>query len=380
MENIINYEELDLSKFSTEELKQILTKENINKSLANTQQMNKKILINSLYGALGSDYFRFYDVTNAEAVTSFGQLAIKWVQNALNVYLNKVNRTDNVDYIVYTDTDSVYVDLEQFMNIANKNMNHEGEKLVDFMSLLCEKITESVINVCYANLKEYMNNIENHMEMDREVVSIDGGLFVAKKRYALSVNDNEGVRYEDPKLKLIGIETQRSSTPKAVTVALKNSIKAIITQGEPALQKVVKDFEDDFRTLDISLICGASTANNIFIHGDDDLKPNKGCPGHVKGALAYNRFIKNNDLSVAPINDGEKINIVSLKMPNPFGEKVFGWPAGAEIDPAFGDITKYIDYNALFEDKFMKPINSMCESIDNMAPIKKQTLASFFGG
>jgi len=172
VENIINYEELDLSKFSTEELKQILTKENINKSLANTQQMNKKILINSLYGALGSDYFRFYDVTNAEAVTSFGQLAIKWVQNALNVYLNKVNRTDNVDYIVYIDTDSVYVDLEQFMNIANKNMNHEGEKLVDFMSLLCEKITESVINVCYANLKEYMNNIENHMEMDREVISL----------------------------------------------------------------------------------------------------------------------------------------------------------------------------------------------------------------
>lgn len=274
---------------------------------------------------------------------------------------------------------SIYVDLEQFMSLANKKMNYEGEQLIDFMSTLCEKVTESVINTCYAKLQLFMNNFSNNMKMDREVISIDGGFFIAKKRYVLSVDDNEGVRYSPSKLKKVGIETQRSSTPKAVSSALSDSIKAIIQKGESDLQDIVKSFEDDFSKLDISMICGTSTANNIFVHGDTDIKPRKGCPGHIKGALAYNRFIQEKGLSVAPINDGEKINIVSLKEPNPYGEKVFGWPAGAEIDPAFGDITKFIDYNLLYEEKFMKPLNSMCNALENINPVKKNSLASFFG-
>jgi len=375
----VNYEEVDLSTYSVEELREKLEEEKIRMSIANTDQLNRKILINSLYGALGSEYFRFYSVDNAEAVTSFGQLAIKWVESAMNIYLNKVNKTENVDYICYIDTDSIYVDFDKFMSIANVKTKHEGEKLVDYMSMLCEKITESVINTCYQKLQVYMNNVDNHMNMDREVISIDGGFFTAKKRYALSVNDNEGVRYEVPKLKLIGIETQRSSTPKAVTTALTDSISAIIMKGESDLQNVVSKFEDGFSELDISMICGTSTANNIFVHGDEDIKPKRGCPGHIKGALAYNRYIKNKNLSVEPINDGEKINIVTLKIPNPYGEKVFAWPAGSEIDLSFGDVTEYIDYNVLFQDKFMKPLNGICDSLSNMSPIKKRTLSSFFG-
>jgi hypothetical protein len=150
-------------------------------------------------------------------------------------------------------------------------------------------------------------------------------------------------------------------------------------KGESDLQNVVSDFEDGFSDLDISMVCGTSTANNIFVHGDEDIKPKRGCPGHIKGALAYNRYIKNKNLSVEPINDGEKINIVTLKIPNPYGEKVFAWPAGSEIDASFGDVTEYIDYNVLFQDKFMKPLNGICDSLSNMSPIKKRTLSSFFG-
>ena len=274
---------------------------------------------------------------------------------------------------------SIYVDLEGIVNIANKNRQYTDEELVSFVDLICNKIGEAVIIPAYDKLQKYMNNNVNLMNMDREAIAIEGGFFVAKKRYALSVNDNEGVRYDPPKLKLIGIETQRSSTPKAVTGALINSITALIQKGESSLQSVVSSFDDNFNKLSISQICGTSTANNIFIYGDENIKPLKGCPGHVKGALAYNRFIHDNNLKVQPINDGEKINIVTLKMPNPFGDKVFGWPAGAEIDVAFGDVEKYIDYNTIYNERFLKPITSMCSNIENMNPVACNNLDSFFG-
>ena len=238
-----NYLDADLSMYSDDELNTMMNEELHKKSISHTNQLNRKILINSLYGALGSEYFRFYSRDNAEAVTSFGQVAIKWVQKAVNIYLNKVNNTNNKDYIIYIDTDSIYVDMEDLIKKANKKSQKEGDELIDFVSLICEKMTESVINTCYERLRVFLNNNVSHMNMDREAIAIEGGFFVAKKRYALLVNDNEGVRYHDPKMKLIGIETQRSTTPKAVTTAMKKSINSIITSGEKAFQTVVRDFD-----------------------------------------------------------------------------------------------------------------------------------------
>lgn len=535
---VIDYVGADLSQLSTEELKKLLHDETQKKSIANTNQLNRKILINSLYGALGSEHFRFYSRDNAEAVTSFGQVAIKWVQKAVNIYLNKVNNTIDKDYIVYIDTDSVvgetiinvngdnisisdyfdsisdthlvkdhpkdyvkiinsditpsvntktgaiehnkinyimkhkvkkrmykitvdnksvtvtedhsimikrdglmisvkpseiimgdkiihlnnekyietedfiienlgiceewvydievnnnhnffgndilvhnsiYVDLEDLMNKANSKAQKSGEELIDFVSVICEKMTESVINTCYERLRAFLNHNESHMNMDREAIAIEGGFFVAKKRYALSVNDNEGVRYKIPKMKLIGIETQRSTTPKAVTTALKDSINAIITKGESDLQAVVKAFDENFNKLPISQICYTSSANNIFNYSDDNYSPVKGCPGHIKGALAYNKYINDNNLTVDMINDGEKINIVTLKLPNPYNSDIFGWPAGGIIDAQFGDIEKYIDYQRMYDERFLKPLTNMTENIEDMEPVFKQTLTSFFG-
>lgn len=243
---------------------------------------------------------------------------------------------------------------------------------------------EPAIDKAYQELKEYMNNREHLMFMDREAISGPplgskgvGGFWTAKKRYALNVWDMEGTRYDEPKLKIMGLETQKSSTPKSCQIALKESIRRILQEGEASLQEYFKEFEAEFRKQDYKKIAGVSSANNLLKYADAAGYPEKGCPYHIKGVLAYNRATKNIP-GVTPIQEGSKIMMVPLKDQNPFDEKCFAWPSGTEIVAELREqVLHHLDYKELFNKTFVKPL-SVYSDAAKLDYEKKASLEDFF--
>lgn len=342
-----------------------------NHKVYDVQQMARKILINSLYGALGNEYFRFYDLRNAEAVTSYGQLAIKWVARDVNIWLNTVCKSKDKDYVIYGDTDSIYVNFDPLLEQLGIN-KLDGDAYTDKFAKVCEMVEKKVIDPSYEHLHKYMNTYQRGMFMDREVLARTG-FFLAKKRYALDVQDNEGVR--EHKLKIMGIETQRSSTPPLCQKGLKEAIRLILQQDQDQLQAYVKDYEQTFKKAPYQEISFVSSANNLSKYSDDKGNPGKGCPGHVKGALYYNKLAAEHHFD--KINEGDKIAVIFLTR-NKHGIDRIAYPSGGKIPEAISYLIKHIDYNRLYDEKFIKPLTTISEAI-KWDYKKTISLESFFG-
>lgn len=336
--------------------------------LCDTNQINRKLLINSLYGALGNIYFRFYDLRNAEAITIFGQMVLQWTERKINAYLNEMCGTTNHSFVIYGDTDSLYIELTPLIEKVGKDRFDTTEKLVDFLDAVGSKKIEPVINAGFVEMCEYLNNFEQLMFMDREAIACPpvgsdgiGGFWRAKKRYALNVWDMEGTRFKEPYLKIMGMETQQSSTPKAVKAALLESIRLMLQEGEGALQKFYKDFEEEFRGLDYKEIARVSSANNIAKYNVGGFPGHK-CPAHVRGVLTYKRAAAKFE-NLPDIVEGEKVMVLPLKQGNPFGDKCIAWPSGIELPKELReDVLKHIDIIELFTKSYKTPLSGMCDS------------------
>jgi len=85
----------------------------------NNLQLAKKVCLNSAYGALGNEYFRFFDIRQATAITTSGQLSIRWIENKLNAYMNRILKTKDKDYAIASDTDSIYLSLNELQQRYN---------------------------------------------------------------------------------------------------------------------------------------------------------------------------------------------------------------------------------------------------------------------
>ena len=336
--------------------------------ICNTNQMNRKILINALYGCLGTVYFRFYDLRNAEAITIFGQMVLQWTEIRINDYLNKLCETENHKFVIYGDTDSLYLELSPLIEKVGLDRFKDTKSLVDFLDAVGNKKIQPVINAGFDEMREYLNNYEQLMFMDREAISCPplgskgvGGVWKAKKRYALSVYDMEGVRFTKPHLKIMGMETQQSSTPKAVQDALLESIRRILQEGEKSLQEFYKKTEIEFRELDYRVIAATKTANNIAKYNDGGFAGHK-CPKHIRGVLAYKRAIAKYD-NLPDIVEGEKIMMLPLKPGNPFGDTVISWPSGNKLpDEIRDDVLKHMDIAEMFGKTFKKPLEGIAEA------------------
>ena len=182
----------------------------------NNIQMAKKISLNSAYGAIGNQYFRYYKLANAEAITLSGQVSIRWIENRMNGYLNKLLDTENVDYVVASDTDSIYINFGPLVDKFFNSKSDDKAKIVSILDKVCQDKLEPFIDKSYEELADYVNAYDQKMFMKRENIA-DRGIWTAKKRYILNVWDSEGVRYEEPKLKMMGIEAVKSSTPAPVS-------------------------------------------------------------------------------------------------------------------------------------------------------------------
>jgi len=323
-----------------------------------TQQMAIKIMMNSLYGALGNRWFRYYDIRMAEAITMSGQLSIRWAEKAVNEYMNTLLGTDDVDYVIAIDTDSVYVN---FGPLVEKMGLTDTEQTVQVLSQIGEEKFEPLFEKSYGELAEYMNAYENKMVMGREVIA-DAGIWTAKKRYILNVHNSEGVQYAKPKLKIMGIEAVKSSTPASCRDALKGLFKVMITGTEAQTQKAIQIFRSHFRTLDPHEIAFPRGVSDVGKWKDAKEVYKKGCPIHVRGSLLYNKLLldKGLDRRYNIIKNGEKIKFLYLDEKNPIRENIIAF---YDFLPEEFGLHKYIDYDSQFDKAFLAVVRPVLEAI-----------------
>ena len=330
----------------------------------NNFQLVRKIQLNSAYGAIGNEGFRYYDVAMAEAITLSGQLSIRWIADKLNGFLNKTIGTEDYDYVVASDTDSVYLRLG---NLVDKVVPTKTEQeVVEFLNKSSEEIILPFIKEQYDELAELMNAYENKMVMDRECIA-DKGVWTAKKRYMMRVHDSEGVRYETPKTKIMGIETTRSSTPQVVRDSLKEAINLILTTGEETVIKFIEEFREKFRDFTPEDIAFPRGVNGMDKYSDGGSIYKKSTPIAVKGSLIYNHYIDKFGLGkkYRRIIDGDKIKFLHLIKPNPLGgvagqDHIIAFPNSL---PREFNLGEFIDYDVQFEKSFLEPINRILEKI-----------------
>ncbi len=346
-----------------------------NVAMYGTMQMAYKIALNSAYGAIGNEHFRYFDLRQAEAITVSGQLAIRWIQKKLNEYLNKQLKTNNHDYIIASDTDSVYLNLSNAVKLSGIDTTIP-DKVVTFLDKFCRKALDPFIEASFQELATKMNAYAQRMEMKREAIA-DRGLWKAKKMYCLNVYDNEGVRKKTPELKIMGIETQRSSTPAMCREHLKKCIHLMLTKDEATVQQYIANFKKQFFSSSVKDVAIPRSANKMDVYADKHTIYRKGTPCQVKAALIHNAGLVKLGLDkfYAPITNGDKIKYVHLREPNPFGQKVIAFIGNP---PREFELEKYIDYREHYQRTFLTPLETLMQAA-NWSPVARPSLSGFFG-
>ena len=327
----------------------------------NNIQMARKIQLNSAYGAIGNQYFRYYKLANAEAITLSGQVSIRWIENKMNGYLNKLLSTDSVDYVIASDTDSIYLNMGPLVDKFFGNKSGDKTAIVDILNQICEDKLEPFIDKSYQELADYVSAYEQKMQMKRENIA-ERGIWTAKKRYILNVWDSEGVRYDEPKLKMMGIEAVKSSTPAPCRKMIKDALKLMMNGTEDDVIEFIDRSREKFKSLPPEQISFPRSVSDVRKYSDHNSIYTKGTPIHVRGALLFNHQIKDKKLTnkYSLIQNGEKIKFCYLKEPNPLHENVISF---IQDFPKELGLDKYVDYNLQFEKSFVEPLKTILDAI-----------------
>ena len=344
----------------------------------NNLQLAKKVSLNSAYGALGNEYFRFFDIRQASAITTAGQLSIRWIEHKLNEYMNKILKTENEDYVIASDTDSIYLSLDRLVNKAylESNPSASAAEAIAFMDKVCDGKIQPFIDKSYDELARYVNAYAQKMMMKREALA-DKGIWTAKKRYILRVHNNEGVQYAKPKLKVMGLEMIKSSTPSACREKLWEAVDIIFNKDEDAVINFIDEFRAEFRKCDPALIAFPRGVNGLEKYkGTGNAIFGSKTPIHVRGSLIFNHLIKSRklDKKYEYIKEGEKIKFIYLKEPNTIQSDVISF---SNSIPEELNIIKYIDHDTQYAKSFIEPLKIILDSI-GWKTERVSSLADFF--
>jgi DNA polymerase elongation subunit (family B) len=363
------------SHLSNEELLELKESKVKEVSKYSNFQMARKIQLNSLYGALGNQYFRYYRLENAEAITTTGQVAIRWIERKLNEFLNRTLSTGNHDYVIASDTDSIYLHLGPLVDRVFGDGKRDRKRIVSVLDQFSEDKIVPYIDESYEELSEYLQCYEKTLVMKRECIA-EKGIWTAKKRYILNVWDNEGVRYHEPKLKMMGIEAVRSSTPKCCRKYISDALKIIMEGSEDEMIQYIADKREEHSQLSPEEIGFPRTANNVTKFTSHLTMYEKGTPLHVRGSIVFNYFLKSRKLTnkYNLINDGEKIKYVYMKLPNIMNENVLSFIG---TFPTEGGLKSYVDYDTMYDKGFLDPLRTILQIVGwNTEEVN--TLESFF--
>ena len=188
--------------------------------------------------------------------------------------------------------------------------------------------------------------------------------------------DIEGVRFTEPKLKIMGIEAVKSSTPGPCRQKIKDALKLIMSGTEDDVQNFISTFRQEFSGLPVEEISFPRGCNGVTKWSDPATLYKKGTPIHVRGAILYNYHVKKNKLThkYPLIQDGEKVKYVYMKTPNKINENVISFFQNL---PKEFDLDKSIDYELQFEKSFLEPLKVILDTI-GWKPEKINTLEFLF--
>jgi DNA polymerase elongation subunit (family B) len=313
------------------------------------QQKVRKVNLNSAYGALGSCYFRYYDRDLAEAVTITGQYIIRLVAQNINTYMNTLFKTEH-DYIIASDTDSVYVQMERVVDALKAVKHLDTPQIVKGLHQFCEKKIQPVINQTFDQIADYLNVHTSCLSMVRDVIA-DKAVWTAKKRYIINMCVSEGKWFKEPKILVHGLEAIKSSTPEIVRKMISDAFKLMMNGKQDDIWKHIEKCEAQFRAAGFEDIAFPRSVNDLEKYAEKA----KGLPIQVAGALAFNRALDRGNLTTTyeKVRDGEKIKFAYLKQPNPFFSHVMAAPQGC---PAEWEIEKWLDYDLQFSKTFLQPL------------------------
>jgi hypothetical protein len=309
----------------------------------------------------------------ALAVTLAGQLSIRWIEKKINLYMNKLLKT-NEDYVIASDTDSIYLKLGPLVNKMYTE-KPDVNQIITFMDRVCEDKIQPFIDESYQELASYVNAYAQKMQMKREGLA-DKGIWTAKKRYILNIYNNEGVQYNEPHMKVMGLEMIKSSTPAAIREKMRESIKIMMQGTEDDIHTFIADFKETFNSLPPEDISFPRGMNGLKEYSDQVTLYKKGTPIHVKGAILYNAKLKELKLEkkYPLIQEGEKIKFTYLKQPNPMKDSVISYPSRLPVELG---LNNYIDYDMQFNKAFLEPIKVILDCMEWKTE-KQNSLDSFF--
>lgn len=331
----------------------------------NNRQMAIKIIMNSLYGAMSNEGFRYFDIRIAESITVSGQLTIKWSEQAVNDFLNKTFNTNDVDYVIAIDTDSNYFSLAKLFDMPQVRAALKGQDTIEYraklMDRFCVQAVEPMLDRAFSKLADQQKAYAQKIKMKRESIALSG-LWTGRKHYILNVINQEGVQYAEPKLKIVGIEAVRSSTPAVFRDEIKSTLKVVMTADEMTVQQHIAETRDRLLSLPPADIAFPRSVNNMEKWASTKSVYQKGCPIAVRAALVHNHCVKTNGLenNIPVITSGDKIKFCYMKVPNPVAENVFAF--SGDLSPLFG-LDQYVDRETQYDKGYLEPIRKILATI-----------------
>lgn len=362
---VLEYTEFELSTLTLQDLNELQKEAENGELLWNTRQMTEKILMNALYGALSNKFFPLFNEEMAAAITGNGRYFIQKKSNYIEEKLQSLIPSKK-PYIIYNDTDAAYYHIEPFMaKYQEQHPNLSINEYVDWANEFEKKIIQPVIQKSIDDFAEELNAYNKDViGSEREIIA-DSAIFSAKKKYIARVRDSEGTRYpeNDPKIKVMGFEIIKSSTPKWSKTRLKEAIPLILDKSEIELKQWIKQIKSEYTKVPIYEISGVSSISNVTYNPNETDKngKQKALTSGTKSALAYNNYLTNNSLTskYQKVSSGDKAKRIYIRFPNKFNSNIVAFNS----DNFCKELNGIIDYDTNFEKTFLNSLQLMVSSL-----------------